>query len=166
MLEDIQLIYMNVRILRFWALLYERNVKRYICLSLSIFHVLTQLLYMFSTNEGITGIIRNSYMLVLWINTVLRAYLLLFDQGRYVQLIGSLRKYYYELVALDDRYIAQLLAQVNRQGQLMARGNLFFGLLTCIGFGLYPLSSSERCKFQASFNLSLQTMLSFSAFNL
>lgn len=144
MLEDIQLIYMNVRILRFWALLYERNVKRYICLALSIFHVLTQLLYMFSTNEGITGIIRNSYMLVLWINTVLRAYLLLFDQGRYMRLIENLRNYYNELVTLDDRYIAQLLAQVNRQGQLMARGNLFFGLLTCIGFGLYPLSASER----------------------
>lgn len=144
MLEDIQLIYMNVRILRFWALLYDKNVKRYICLTLSIFHVLTQIFYMCTTNEGITGIIRNSYMLVLWINTVLRAYLLLFDQQSYIQLISDLRSSYYELERMDDPYIGYLLAKVNRQGQLMARGNLFFGLLTCIGFGLYPLSSSDR----------------------
>ncbi|XP_017959978.1 odorant receptor 49b [Drosophila navojoa] len=144
MLEDIQLIYMNVRILRFWALLYDKNVKRYICLALSIIHVLTQILYMCTTNEGITGIIRNSYMLVLWINTVLRAYLLLFDQQSYIQLISDLRSSYYELARMDDRYIAHLLAKMIRQGRLMARGNLFFGLLTCIGFGLYPLSSTER----------------------
>ncbi|KAH8300325.1 hypothetical protein KR044_012923, partial [Drosophila immigrans] len=144
MFEDIQLIYMNVRILRFWALLYDKNFKRYICLALTIFHVLTQLLYMLTTDEGITGIIRNSYMLVLWINTLLRAYLLLFDQGSYLQLISNLESYYKELMRLNDGYVSHLLDRVNRQGQLMARGNLFFGLLTCLGFGLYPLSSSER----------------------
>ncbi|KAH8406007.1 hypothetical protein KR215_002668, partial [Drosophila sulfurigaster] len=144
MFEDIKLIYMNVRILRFWALLYDKNVKRYICLTLTIFHVVTQLLYMLSTNEGITGIIRNSYMLVLWINTLLRAYLLLLDQNSYLQLISNLQADYYQLQRLKDGYVTHLLDQVNRQGQLMARGNLFFGLLTCIGFGLYPLSSSER----------------------
>jgi len=137
---------MNVRILRFWALLYDKNVKRYICLTLSIIHVLTQLLYMLSTNEGITGIIRNSYMLVLWINTVLRAYSLLHDQHIYLKLISNLKLYYYQLMHLNDGYVNHLLDQANRQGKLMARGNLFFGLLTCIGFGLYPLSSSERGK--------------------
>ncbi|XP_034478691.1 odorant receptor 49b [Drosophila innubila] len=144
MFEDIQLIYMSVRILRFWALLYDKNMKRYICLTLSIIHVLTQLLYIFTTNEGITGIIRNSYMLVLWINTVLRAYLLLHDQNSYLQLIRNLQVYYHELMRLKNSYVTHLLDQANRQGKLMARGNLFFGLLTCIGFGLYPLSSSER----------------------
>ncbi|ALC40569.1 Or49b [Drosophila busckii] len=144
MFEDIQLIYMNVRILRFWALLYDKNVKRYICLSLSCFHVATQLQYIFTTNEGISGIIRNSYMLVLWINTVVRACLLLYDHDSYLQLIDNLRSTYYELQRQRDVYINGLLNQVNRQGKLMARGNLFFGLLTCIGFGLYPLSAVER----------------------
>ncbi|XP_064543458.1 odorant receptor 49b [Drosophila montana] len=144
MLEDIQFIYTNVRILRFWALLYDKNVKRYVCITLSILHVVTQLLYMFSTDEGITGIIRNSYMLVLWINTILRAYLLVFDQDRYIQLINNVRAYYHELERLKDHYIDQLLVQLNRQGQLMARGNLFFGLLTCIGLCLYPISFNER----------------------
>ncbi|KAL7737679.1 hypothetical protein ACLKA6_006079 [Drosophila palustris] len=135
---------MNVRILRFWGLLYNRNVKRYICLTLAIVHVLTQLMYMFYTDEGITGIIRNSYILVLWINTILRAYLLLRDQNSYLQLISNLGAYYHELLHLKDSYVTHLLDQVNRQGQFMARGNLFFGVLTCIGFGLYPLSCSER----------------------
>ncbi|EDW02024.1 odorant receptor 49b [Drosophila grimshawi] len=144
MLEDIQLVYMNVKILRFWALLYDKNVMRYVCFTLTTIHVLTQLLYILTTNEGLIGIIRNSYMLVLWINTLLRACLLLYDQQSYVQLINDLRCYYYELRRLHDPYISQLLSRVNRQGQIMARGNLFFGLLTCIGFGLYPLSSNER----------------------
>ncbi|XP_030376759.1 odorant receptor 49b [Scaptodrosophila lebanonensis] len=144
MFEDIQLIYMNIWILRFWGLLYDNSYKYSICLALSIFHVFTQLYYMLSTDDGITGIIRNSYMLVLWINTVLRAYLLIHDHDSYVDLIENLRRSYHELRRQNDRYITDMLTQANRLGQLMARGNLFFGLLTCIGFGLYPLSGSER----------------------
>ncbi|XP_052840047.1 LOW QUALITY PROTEIN: odorant receptor 49b [Drosophila gunungcola] len=144
MFEDIQLIYMNIRILRFWAFLYDRNAKCYACIGLASFHIFTQLVYMMSTNEGLTGIIRNSYMLVLWINTVLRAYLLLADHDRYVALIQNLTEAYYDLLNLNDTYISRLLVEVNRVGQLMARGNLFFGMLTSLGFGLYPLSSSER----------------------
>ncbi|SPP75605.1 odorant receptor 49b [Drosophila guanche] len=144
MFEDIQLISMNVRILRFWALLYDKNVKRYVCLSLASMHIFTQVVYMLTTNEGITGIIRNGYMLVLWINTVLRAYLLMQDQAGYVGLIQSLATDYYDLASESDTYISGMLNDLNRQGMLMARGNLFFGLLTCMGFGLYPLSSSER----------------------
>ncbi|KAI8038620.1 hypothetical protein M5D96_008528 [Drosophila gunungcola] len=133
------MIYMNIRILRFWAFLYDRNAKCYACIGLASFHIFTQLVYMMSTNEGLTGIIRNSYMLVLWINTVLRAYLLLADHDRY-----NLTEAYYDLLNLNDTYISRLLVEVNRVGQLMARGNLFFGMLTSLGFGLYPLSSSER----------------------
>ncbi|KAH8386024.1 hypothetical protein KR200_008222, partial [Drosophila serrata] len=144
MFEDIQLIYMNIRILRFWALLYDHNVKKYICIGLTTFHIFTQLMYMISTTEGLIGIIRNSYMLVLWINTVLRAILLLLDHDSYVSLINKLAEAYYDLVKLRDGYITQELDELNRVGKLMARGNLFFGLLTCVGFGLYPLSSSER----------------------
>ncbi|EDW35808.1 GL17016 [Drosophila persimilis] len=144
MFEDIQLIYMNVCILRFWALLYDRNVKRYVCICLASFHIFTQVVYMVTTKEGITGIIRNGYMLVLWINTVLRAVLLMQDQDGYVGLIQSLTSAYYDLASEKDPYIAGLLDDLNRQGMLMARGNLFFGVLTSVGFGLYPLSSSER----------------------
>ncbi|KAH8277637.1 hypothetical protein KR018_002527 [Drosophila ironensis] len=144
MFEDIQLIYMNIRILRFWGLLYDKNVRRNICIALATFHIFTQIMYMVSTNEGLIGIIRNSYMLVLWINTVLRAYLLIIDHDSYVTLIGNLTKAYHELSNLNDHYINQKLAKVNRVGQFMARGNLFFGLCTCMGFGLYPLSSAER----------------------
>ncbi|KAH8331808.1 hypothetical protein KR074_012618, partial [Drosophila pseudoananassae] len=144
MFEDIQLIYMNIRILRFWGLLYDKNVRRYICLTLASFHIITQVMYMISTTEGLIGIIRNSYMLVLWINTVLRAYLLLMDHDRYVALISNLTKAYYELLSFNDGYIDEELTEVNRVGQMMARGNLFFGLLTCLGFGLYPLASTER----------------------
>ncbi|XP_016986100.1 odorant receptor 49b [Drosophila rhopaloa] len=144
MFEDIQLIYMNIRILRFWALLYEKNIKCYICIGLASFHIFTQMFYMMSTNEGLIGIIRNSYMLVLWINTMLRAYLLLADHDRYVALIQNLKEAYYDLLNLNDTYITRLLTKVNRVGQLMARGNLFFGMLTSLGFGLYPLASSER----------------------
>ncbi|XP_017053784.1 odorant receptor 49b [Drosophila ficusphila] len=144
MFEDIQLIYMNIRILRFWALLYDKNLKRYVCIGLASFHIFTQIMYMVSTNEGLIGIIRNSYMLVLWINTVLRAYLLLADHDKYVALLKNLSDAYYNLVNLNDSYISEILAKVNRVGQLMARGNLFFGMLTSMGFGLYPLSSNER----------------------
>lgn len=146
MFEDIQLIYMNIRILRFWGLLYDKNVRRYICLSLASFHIVTQVMYMISTTEGLIGIIRNSYMLVLWINTVLRAYLLLMDHDRYVALISNLTKAYYGLLSFNDGYIDEKLTEVNRVGKMMARGNLFFGLLTCLGFGLYPLASAERGK--------------------
>ncbi|KAH8401345.1 hypothetical protein KR009_004665 [Drosophila setifemur] len=144
MFEDIQLIYMNIRILRFWGLLYDKNVRRYVCIILASFHIFTQVVYMMSTEEGLIGIIRNSYMLVLWINTVLRAYLLQRDYDRYVALIDNMKMAYYELFHLKDAYLSLKLARVNRMGQIMARGNLFFGLLTCLGFGLYPLSSNER----------------------
>ncbi|KAH8291480.1 hypothetical protein KR054_012180, partial [Drosophila jambulina] len=144
MFEDIQLIYMNIRILRFWSLLYDDNVKKYLCIGLATFHIFTQLMYMMSTTEGLIGIIRNSYMLVLWINTVLRAILLLLDHDSYVSLINKLTAAYYDLLNLRDDFITQELDQLNRVGKMMARGNLFFGLLTCVGFGLYPLSSSER----------------------
>ncbi|EDV56250.1 odorant receptor 49b [Drosophila erecta] len=144
MFEDIQLIYMNIKILRFWALLYDKNLRRYVCIGLASFHIFTQIVYMLSTNEGLTGIIRNSYMLVLWINTVLRAYLLLADHDRYLALIQKLTEAYYDLLDLNDSYISEILGQVNKVGKLMARGNLFFGMLTSMGFGLYPLASSER----------------------
>jgi len=144
MFEDIQLIYMNIKILRFWALLYDKNIRRYVCIGLASFHIFTQMVYMMSTNEGLTGIIRNSYMLVLWINTVLRAYLLLADHDKYVALIQKFTAAYYDLLNLSDPYISRILVNLNRVGHLMARGNLFFGMLTSMGFGLYPLSSSER----------------------
>nr|XP_016943087.1 odorant receptor 49b [Drosophila suzukii] len=144
MFEDIQLIYMNIKILRFWALLYDKNIRRYVCIGLASFHIFTQMVYMMSTNEGLTGIIRNSYMLVLWINTVLRAYLLLADHDKYVALIQKFTAAYYDLLNLNDPYISRILVNLNRVGHLMARGNLFFGMLTSMGFGLYPLSSSER----------------------
>lgn len=36
-------------------------------------------------------------MLVLWFNTILRAYLLLYDREKYEKLLSDLEKFYYEL---------------------------------------------------------------------
>nr|QKN21369.1 odorant receptor [Bactrocera dorsalis] len=144
MFDDLQLIHMSVRILRFWSLIYEHTWRRYVCLSMTTFLVFTQLYYMFRTSEGIDSIIRNSYMLVLWFNTILRAYLLLYDREKYEKLLSDLETFYYDLKRSKDSYIQDLLVEVNTTGKYMARGNLFLGLLTCFGFGFYPLFATER----------------------
>ncbi|XP_017475280.1 PREDICTED: odorant receptor 49b isoform X2 [Rhagoletis zephyria] len=144
MFDDLQMIYMSVRILRFWSLIYEHTWRRYVCLSMTTFLVFTQLYYMFHTSEGIDAIIRNSYMLVLWFNTLLRAYLLLYDREKYERLLSDLEKFYYDLKKTKDSYIQDLLTEVNSTGKYMARGNLFLGLLTCFGFAFYPLFTTER----------------------
>ncbi|XP_075166594.1 odorant receptor 49b isoform X2 [Haematobia irritans] len=144
MLEDIQLIYMSVTILKFWSFLYDRNWRRYATLVPCTFLVFTQFYYMFMTNEGIDAIIRNSYMLVLWFNTILRAYILIRDNDKYQRLIEDLEKYYYELQRTNDAYVMNLLSEANSSGKFISQGNLFLGLITCIGFGLYPLFTAER----------------------
>ncbi|TMW54610.1 hypothetical protein DOY81_000404 [Sarcophaga bullata] len=144
MFEDIQLIYMNVKILKFWSLLYDQNWRRYVCLTPATFLVFTQFYYMFMTHEGIDAIIRNSYMLVLWFNTIIRAYILIYDREKYEHLIGVLEKHFYDLMASDDPYIDNLLSEVNSMGKAMSKGNLFLGLLTCIGFALYPLFAVDK----------------------
>lgn len=101
MFEDIQLIYMNVKILKFWSLLYDQNWRRYVCLTPATFLVFTQFYYMFMTHEGIDAIIRNSYMLVLWFNTIIRAYILIYDREKYEHLIGVLEKHFYDLMVRD-----------------------------------------------------------------
>lgn len=97
MFEDIQLIYVNVKILKFWSLLYDRNWRRYVTLIPTSFLVFTQFYYMFMTDEGIDAIIRNSYMLFLWFNTILRAYILIKDSAEYQRLIKDLETYFYDL---------------------------------------------------------------------
>lgn len=97
MFDDLQLIHMSVRILRFWSLIYQHTWRRYVCLSMTTFLVFTQLYYMFRTSEGIDSVIRNSYMLVLWFNTILRAYLLLYDREKYEKLLSDLEQFYYDL---------------------------------------------------------------------
>ncbi|XP_005179498.1 odorant receptor 49b [Musca domestica] len=144
MFEDIPLIYMNVKILKFWSLLYDHNWRRYVTLIPPTFLVFTQFYYMFMTEEGIDAIIRNSYMLVLWFNTILRAYILIKDRVEYQSLLQDLEAYFYDLDKSNDVYVRNLLSHVNSNGKVMARGNLFLGLLTCIGFGLYPLLAAER----------------------
>ncbi|XP_053965431.1 odorant receptor 49b [Anastrepha ludens] len=144
MFDDLQMIHMSVRILRFWSLIYEHTWRRYVCLSMTTFLVFTQLYYMVRTSEGIGAIIRNSYMLVLWFNTILRAYLLLYDRKKYEQLLSDLEIFYYDLKKSEDFYIQDLLNEVNSTGKYMARGNLFLGLLTCFGFALYPFFTTER----------------------
>ncbi|KAM7341760.1 odorant receptor 49b isoform 1-T2 [Cochliomyia hominivorax] len=144
MFQDIQLIYVTVKILKFWSLLYEKNWRRYLCLIPTTFLVFTQFYYMFMTNEGIDAIIRNSYMLVLWFNTILRAYFLIYDSEKYENLIKVLQKHFYDLMKSNDYYIQSLLEQVNSRGKVMSKGNLFLGLLTCIGFALYPLFADEK----------------------
>nr|AID61215.1 odorant receptor [Calliphora stygia] len=144
MFEDIQLIYMNVKILKFWSLLYDNNWRRYVCLIPTTFLVFTQFYYMFMTHEGIDAIIRNSYMLVLWFNTILRAYILIYDSEKYQNLIKDLEKHFYDLMNSNDFYIQSLLDEVNSMGKVMSKGNLFLGLLTCIGFALYPLFAEEK----------------------
>ncbi|XP_028893520.1 odorant receptor 49b [Zeugodacus cucurbitae] len=144
MFDDLQLIHMSVRILRFWSLIYEHTWRRYVCLSMTTFLVFTQLYYMFRTSEGIVSIIRNSYMLVLWFNTILRAYLLLYDREKYEKLLSDLEKFNFDLKQSKDFYIQDLLAEVNKTGKYMAQGNLFLGLLTCFGFGFYPFFVNER----------------------
>ncbi|XP_065369646.1 odorant receptor 49b [Calliphora vicina] len=144
MFEDIQLIYMNVKILKFWSLLYDKNWRRYVCLIPATFLVFTQFYYMFMTNEGIDAIIRNSYMLVLWFNTILRAYILIYDSEKYENFIKNLERHFYDLMNSNDFYIQSLLDQVNSMGKAMSKGNLFLGLLTCIGFALYPLFAEEK----------------------
>uniref|UniRef100_A0A1A9WDX1 Odorant receptor n=1 Tax=Glossina brevipalpis TaxID=37001 RepID=A0A1A9WDX1_9MUSC len=144
MFEDIPLIYMNVKILKFWSFLYEKNWRRYVCLPATTFLVFTQFMYMFKTKEGIDSIIRNSYMLVLWFNTILRAYIMIYDNQKYQQVIHDLVELFYNLKKSNDSYVKDLLLEVNRKGILMARGNLFLGLLTIIGFGVYPLLAVDR----------------------
>lgn len=53
MFDDLELIHMSVRILRFLSLIYEHTWRRYVCLSMTSFLVFTQLYYMFCTSEGI-----------------------------------------------------------------------------------------------------------------
>ncbi|KAI8127517.1 Odorant receptor 49b [Lucilia cuprina] len=144
MFENIQLIYMNVKILKFWSLLYDSNWRRYVCLTPTTFLVFTQFYYMFMTHEGIDAIIRNSYMLVLWFNTILRAYILIYDREKYQNLIQVLEGHFNDLMNSNDFYIQSLLDQVNSMGTVMSKGNLFLGLLTCIGFALYPFFAVEK----------------------
>uniref|UniRef100_A0A240SWV3 Odorant receptor n=1 Tax=Glossina morsitans morsitans TaxID=37546 RepID=A0A240SWV3_GLOMM len=144
MFEEIPLIYMNVKILKFWSFLFEKNWRRYLCLPATTFLVFTQFVYMFKTKEGIDSIIRNSYMLVLWFNTILRAYIMIYDNDKYQQVIHELVELFYDLKKSKDDYVKDLLLEVNSKGIIMARGNLFLGLLTCIGFGVYPSLAVDR----------------------
>lgn len=98
MFEDIQLIFSTVQILKFWSLLYDSNWRRYLCLIPTTFLVFTQFYYIIMTNEGIDAIIRNSYMLVLWFNTILRAYILIYDKEKYESLIKVLEKHFNDLM--------------------------------------------------------------------
>lgn len=107
MFEEIPLIYMNVKILKFWSFLFEKNWRRYLCLPATTFLVFTQFVYMFKTKEGIDSIIRNSYMLVLWFNTILRAYIMIYDNDKYQQVIHELVELFYDLkVRLPHSLIA------------------------------------------------------------
>ena len=97
MFEDIDVIYMSAKILRFWGLLYESNWRRYLCLSVTTFLVFTEMVYFFQSTEGTDALIRNSYMLVLWCDTILRGYVLVYNHGEYEKLLADLQDYFYEL---------------------------------------------------------------------
>ncbi|XP_067634159.1 odorant receptor 49b-like [Eurosta solidaginis] len=144
MFDDLELINMSVRILRFGSLLYEHTWRRYVGLTMCTFIISTQLYYMFRTTEGIDAVIKNSYTLVLWLNTVLRGYLLLQDREKYEQLLSDMKSLYDALKKSKDFYIQQLLIEVNSTGKYMARANLFLGLCTCFGFSIYPLFAVDR----------------------
>ncbi|XP_055837451.1 odorant receptor 49b [Episyrphus balteatus] len=144
MLEEIQVVYMSVRILKFWSLIYDHNWRRYLCLSLTSILNMTQFTYMFLTHESVDAKIRNAYMLVLWSNTILRAYLLVHQKDKYENFLADLQYIYYEIKKDGEKYIQSLLDETNLMGKYMSRLNLFLGLLTCIGFGSYPLFANEK----------------------
>uniref|UniRef100_A0A1A9Z5L8 Odorant receptor n=1 Tax=Glossina pallidipes TaxID=7398 RepID=A0A1A9Z5L8_GLOPL len=69
---------------------------------------------------------------------------MIYDNDKYQQVIHDLVELFYDLKKSKDDYVKDLLLEVNSKGIIMARGNLFLGLLTCIGFGVYPLLAVDR----------------------
>ena len=87
----------NTRIFQFWGLLYESNWRRYLCLSVTTFLVFTQFIYIYEADEGLDAIIQNYYMLVLWVDTILRGYALVINRKKYEELLSNLEFYYFQL---------------------------------------------------------------------
>lgn len=127
MFEDIQLIYMNVKILRFWSFLYDRNWRRYVCCALTTFLVFTQFYYMFMTHDSIDAIILNSYMLVLWFNTILRAFIMIKDNDKYQKLIKDLECYFYDLEVRVAMQLKNNFVKYERCVCVMNFGMISFG---------------------------------------
>ncbi|KAI9581102.1 hypothetical protein GQX74_014485 [Glossina fuscipes] len=69
---------------------------------------------------------------------------MIYDNEKYQQVIYDLVELFYDLKKSKDDYVKDLLLEVNSKGIIMARGNLFLGLLTCIGFGVYPSLAVDR----------------------
>ncbi|XP_037926921.1 odorant receptor 30a-like [Hermetia illucens] len=144
MIEDLPIISINVKILKFWSFILVHNWRRYISLIPSIFLNITQFLDMYFSNEPIDSIIRNVYFLVLWFNTVIRALFLIANRRKFEIFMENLEYMYYEIKKDGEKPIVSLLDEMTKTARRLSIFNLFLGVLVSTGFVLYPLFSNER----------------------
>ncbi|XP_055845552.1 odorant receptor 49b-like [Episyrphus balteatus] len=141
---SIPMVGMSVRVLKFWGFLYERNWRLYFSLSLTTLLNVTQFVYMTVTREAVDIIIRNAYMLVLWFNTALRGYLLVFQTAKYEKFLSDFNGLYKSLKNSNDKVITEMLKDTNTLGKNTSIINMALGLMTVLGFCTYPIFADTR----------------------
>ncbi|XP_037926494.1 odorant receptor 49b-like [Hermetia illucens] len=144
MIEDVPIISINVKILKFWSFILVHNWRRYISIIPAMIMNVAQFLDMYFTTEPIDSIARNFYFVVLWFIAVMRALYLTANRRKFEVFMENLEYMYHEIKRDGEKPIVNLLNEVTNNARRISKFNLAFAAFVSTGFVLYPLFTGDR----------------------
>ncbi|XP_061388826.1 odorant receptor 30a-like, partial [Musca vetustissima] len=143
-IEDVEMVWFNVKILKFWAVLIDDNWRQYFSYIPFFFLILLQLLDLHYTEKPIADKIHDTYMTMLMFNTFLRTIIMVTKRHKFTQILEYIKDVYTELMMRDDLEIRRILKEHTELVLKVSKINFIVGILTGVGFSGFPIMSDKR----------------------
>ncbi|XP_073821309.1 odorant receptor 30a-like [Musca autumnalis] len=143
-IEDVVMLWFNVKILKFWSVLIDDNWRQYFSYVPFFLLNLSQLLDLYYTQKELKDKIHDIYMTMLMFNTFLRGINMVTNRQKFSRLFEYIKSLYAELVTERDLEIRQILQQHSEMSLKFSKANLSIGILTLMGFSIIPLLSERK----------------------
>ncbi|XP_005190189.2 odorant receptor 30a-like [Musca domestica] len=143
-LEDVPMLWFNVRILKFWSVLIDNNWRQYFSYIPFFFLNIFQILDLYYTEKEINDKIHDTYMTMIIFNTFLRAIVMVTNRRKFSESLEYMKDLYAELIMEYDFEIRQIIRKYSDMVLKVSKINLTMGILTCVGFSMFPIMAEER----------------------
>ncbi|KAH8371153.1 hypothetical protein KR093_006331 [Drosophila rubida] len=145
--EDIALVAINVRIWRYFAVLYptaQSNWRKYaFVLPVCAMNVM-QLLYLLKMWGDLPAFILNLFFLSAIFNALMRTWLAVWKHQEFERFLATLTHLYRQIEASGDEYIQRILRETVREARRVAVFNLSASFLDITGALIFTLFRQQR----------------------
>lgn len=146
-IEDVPMLWFNVRILKFWSVLIDDNWRQYFTYIPFFILNVFQLMDLCLTQKELNDKIHDIYMTMLMFNTFLRTVVMVSNRKKFCKLLEHIGQMYEDLMMEYDSEIHRIMEDHTAMVLKISKINFIMGMLTAVGFTVFPIISEQRGEF-------------------